>query len=60
MVKVLELYRHPVKSFTSERLEELQVSNGKVEGDRVLAFRFADKGAPDDVSWQRKHNFIAL
>ena len=60
MIKVLELYRHPVKSFTSERRDELQVSNGKVEGDRVLAFRFADKGASDDFSWQKKHNFVAL
>ena len=58
--KVIELYRHPVKSFTPERRDALQVSNGKIEGDRVLAFRFADKGAPDDFSWQKKHNFVAL
>ena len=49
-----------MKSFTPERRDELQVSNGKIEGDRVLAFRFADKGAPDDFSWQKKHNFVAL
>ena len=49
-----------MKSFTPDRRDELRVSNGKIEGDRVLAFRFADKGAPDDFSWQKKHNFVAL
>lgn len=60
MPKVVELYRHPVKSFTPERLDELRVIDGKVQGDRVLAFRFADQGAPDDLSWRRKINFVAL
>ncbi len=60
MIKVVELYRHPVKSFTAERLDELQVVGGKVRGDRVLGFRFADQGAPDDWSWRRKHNYVVL
>lgn len=60
MPKVVELYRHPVKSFTPERLDEIRVIDGKVQGDRVLAFRFADQGAPDDWSWRRKINFVAL
>ncbi|MBT4126403.1 MAG: hypothetical protein HOE43_08410 [Chloroflexi bacterium] len=59
-MKVIELYRHPVKSFTPERLEQLQVIDGKIQGDRILAFRFADQGAPDDWSWRRKINFVAL
>ena len=60
MPKVVELYRHPVKSFTPERLDEIRVIDGKVVGDRVLGFRFADQGAPDDWAWRRKINFIAL
>ena len=48
MPNVVELYRHPVKSFTPERLDEVRVIDGKVVGDRVLGFRFADQGAPDD------------
>ncbi|MDG0866662.1 MOSC domain-containing protein [Candidatus Lucifugimonas marina] len=59
-MKVIELYRHPVKSFTPERLDQLHVVEGKIRGDRVLAFRFADQGAPDDWSWRRKINFVAL
>jgi hypothetical protein len=49
-----------VKSFTPERLDELHVIDGKIRGDRVLGFRFADQGAPDDWSFRRKHNFVAL
>ena len=60
MTKVVELYRHPVKSFTPERLEELRVVEGRVQGDRVLAFRFANKGATDDWVWQTKHNYVVL
>ena len=60
MTKVIELYRHPVKSFTPERLDELLVKDGKIQGDRVLGFRFADQGAPDDWAWRRKINFVAL
>lgn len=59
-MRVTELYRHPVKSFTPERLDQLTVNGGKIEGDRVLGFRFADQGAPDDWSWRRKINFVAL
>jgi len=60
MPNVVDLYRHPVKSFTPERLDELHVENGKIKGDRVLGFRFADQGAADDWSWRRKINFVAL
>jgi hypothetical protein len=60
MPTVTELYRYPVKSFTPERLDELRVVNGVVKGDRVLGFRFADQGAPDDWAWRRKINFVGL
>ncbi len=60
MPKITELYRHPVKSFTPERVDELRFVGGKVQGDRVLGFRFADQGAPDDWGWRRKINFVGL
>jgi len=60
MPKVVELYRHPVKSFTPERRRELRVVDGRVAGDRVLAFRFANKGPADDWKWQTKNNFVVL
>jgi uncharacterized protein YcbX len=60
MPNVVELYRHPVKSFTPERVDELRVVDGKVVGDRVLGFRFADQGAVDDWKWRRKANFVGL
>jgi uncharacterized protein YcbX len=60
MPKVVELFRHPVKSFTSERLDELRFVDGRVVGDRVLAFRFADEGAVEDWTWQTKNNYVAL
>jgi len=59
-VRVVDLYRHPVKSFTPERLDQLHVVDGKIQGDRVLGFRFADQGSPNDWSWRRKSNFVAL
>ena len=60
MPRVVELYRHPVKSFTPERVDELRVVGGRVVGDRVLAFRFANKGSVNDWKWQTKHNYVAL
>lgn len=49
MPRVVALFRHPVKGFTPERLDELVVqSDGRVAGDRVLAFRFADAATPED------------
>lgn len=46
---VVALYRHPIKGFTPERVESLTVqADGRVAGDRVLAFRFADAATPED------------
>ncbi|MER7446875.1 MOSC domain-containing protein [Microbacterium sp. NPDC097977] len=48
MPRVVALYRHPLKGFTAESVEELHVqSDGRVAGDRVLAFRFADAATPE-------------
>lgn len=49
MPHVAALYRYPVKGFTPEERRELVVqADGRVEGDRVLAFRFADAAAPEE------------
>lgn len=48
MPRVSALYRHPVKGFTPERLTEAVIQpDGRVRGDRVLAFRFAGAAAPE-------------
>ncbi|WP_345184511.1 MOSC domain-containing protein [Microbacterium panaciterrae] len=49
MPRVVALYRHPVKGFTPESLDALTVqADGRISGDRVLAFRFAEAAAPED------------
>lgn len=48
MPQVSALYRYPIKGFTPERRESLVVQpDGRVAGDRVLAFRFAMAATPD-------------
>ncbi len=50
MPNVVALYRYPVKGFTPERRDELVVQDdGRIAGDRVLAFRFADAATPEDL-----------
>jgi uncharacterized protein YcbX len=45
---VTALFRYPVKGFTPEALTALEIdADGRVRGDRVLAFRFADAVTPD-------------
>ena len=49
MAHVVALYRHPIKGFTAESVEAFTVqADGRVAGDRVLAFRFADAVTPED------------
>lgn len=49
MPRIVALYRHPVKGFTPEFRDELLIQpDGRVSGDRVLAFRFADAATPED------------
>jgi uncharacterized protein YcbX len=60
MPAVVALYRYPVKGFTPEACRALTVlSQGRIAGDRVLGFRFANSAAAD-ASWSRKHEFVAL
>jgi uncharacterized protein YcbX len=60
MPRVVALYRYPVKGFTPEACERLTVlEEGRIAGDRALAFRFADSGLPD-TAWSRKQGFTVL
>ena len=60
MPRVAALYRHPVKGYTPERCDALTIlPDGRVAGDRVLGFRFADCPAADG-EWSTKHEFVAL
>lgn len=48
MARVVSLFRHPIKGFTPESVDSLTVQpDGRIAGDRVLAFRFADATAPE-------------
>src|SRR5690606_38910631 len=60
MAKVVALYRYPVKGFTPQPVERITVlPGGRVAGDRVLNFRFAD--APvGDAEWCRKYHGVVL
>ena len=60
MARVTALYRYPVKGFTPEACETLTVlEEGRIAGDRALAFRFADSGLPE-TAWSRKYGFAVL
>lgn len=60
MSRVVALYRYPVKGFTPEPCTALTVlPEGRVAGDRVLAFRFANAPVADD-QWCRKYEGIVL
>lgn len=59
-MRVAALYRYPVKGFTPEPCERLTVGeDGRVAGDRVLGFRFANAAVSGD-GWGTKHEFVAL
>jgi uncharacterized protein YcbX len=60
MPRVVALYRYPVKGFTPEECDILTVlDEGRIAGDRALAFRFADSGAPDEA-WSKKQECVVL
>lgn len=64
MPRIAALYRHPIKGFTPERHDELTIQpDGRVAGDRVLAFRFADAAEPeqrDGLDYWPKSRGLAL
>jgi len=54
------LYRYPVKGFTPESRDTLTVTpQGRIAGDRVLGFRFADTSEPDEA-WSSKFGMLVL
>ena len=60
MPRVVALYRYPVKGFAPEECRSLTIlDEGRVAGDRVFAFRFADSAVPDSA-WSRKHDCVVL
>ncbi len=60
MPRVVALYRYPVKGFTLEPREMLTVlDEGRIAGDRVLAFRFANAPMPDSA-WSKKQECVVL
>ena len=60
MAAVCALYRYPIMGFTPEACDTLNVlEEGRVAGDRALAFRFADSGLPPEA-WSRKYGFAVL
>lgn len=60
MARVVALYRYPVKGFTPESCEQLTVlPGGRVAGDRVLNFRFADAPVAD-TAWCKKYFGVVL
>src|SRR5215210_1281634 len=59
-MRVAALYRYPVKGFTPELRETLEVlPDGRIAGDRVLGFRFASTPEADDA-WSSKHGMVVL
>jgi hypothetical protein len=53
-------YRYPVKGFTPQGVEHITVlPGGRVAGDRVLNFRFADAPAAA-TEWCRKYHGVVL
>ncbi len=60
MPNVAALYRYPVKGFTPESPASLTVTpGGRIAGDRVLGFRFADTPEADE-EWSRKFGMVVL
>jgi uncharacterized protein YcbX len=58
--RVAALYRYPLKGFGPEECASLEVrEGGRIEGDRVLALRFANSPAAADA-WSSKHECVAL
>jgi uncharacterized protein YcbX len=59
-MRVAALFRYPVKGFTREECDALEVlPGGRIAGDRVLGLRFNDSTALDDA-WSTKLEFVAV
>lgn len=61
MIRVDALFRYPVKGFTPERRESLVIqSDGRVQGDRALVFRFADALEPEDATYPKSRGLALM
>jgi len=59
-MRVAALFRYPVKGFTREECDSLEVlPGGRIAGDRVLGLRFNGTPTADDA-WGTKLEFVAL
>ena len=59
-MRVAALFRYPVKGFTREECDALEVlPGGRIAGDRVLGLRLNDSPALDDA-WSTKLEFVAV
>lgn len=59
-MRVAALIRYPVKGFTREECDSLEVlPGGRIAGDRVLGLRFNGSTTADDA-WGTKLEFVAL
>jgi len=59
-MRVAALFRYPVKGFSREACDVLDVlPGGRIAGDRVLGLRFNDTATADDA-WGTKLDFVAL
>lgn len=59
-MRVAALYRYPIKGFTREQCERLEVlPGGRVAGDRVFGVRFNGTSVADDA-WGTKLEGVAL
>src|SRR6185369_10717664 len=59
-MRVAALFRYPVKGFTREECDSLDVlPGGRIAGDRVLGLRFNGSTAAEDA-WGTKLEFVAL
>jgi len=57
---VTALFRYPLKGFTPEPVDRITVlPGGRVAGDRVLNFRFADAPVAD-TAWCRKYHGVVV
>ena len=59
-MRVAALFRYPVKGFTREECDALEVlPGGRIAGDRVLGLRVNDSTTADDA-WGTKQEFVVL
>ena len=60
-ITVSTLYRHPIKSLMAETVKTLNLTaDGRIEGDRVFAFKNKKQHDGEKMRWRSKHNYLSL